>query len=146
MTLGLLFLMGYQFWGDPAHEWAGAGMFLLLLLHHALNGSWYRGILRGKYTPARVFQLVIDLLALLSMVSLGSLMGALAYRYGHPLAAGGLTLLTAVGTGYDLFPLLTGAISAGDGAELIPAALWAAVLLAVGELVSWSSMQSYRVM
>lgn len=70
MTLGLLFLMGYQFWGDPAHEWAGAGMFLLLLLHHALNGSWYRGILRGKYTPARVFQLVIDLLALLSMVGL----------------------------------------------------------------------------
>lgn len=87
----------------------------------------------------------VFVLALLSMVSLGSLMGVLAYRYGHPLAAMGLTLLAAVGMGYDLFPLLTGAISAGGGAELIPAALWAAFLLAAGELVSWSSMQSYRV-
>ena len=35
MTLALLFLMGYQFWGDVAHEWAGAGMFVLFLAHHA---------------------------------------------------------------------------------------------------------------
>ena len=26
MTVLLLFLMGYQLWGDAAHEWAGAGM------------------------------------------------------------------------------------------------------------------------
>ena len=26
MTLVLLFLMGYQLWGEAAHEWAGAGM------------------------------------------------------------------------------------------------------------------------
>ena len=38
MTLGLLFLMGYQFWGDVAHEWVGAGMFLVFILHHILNG------------------------------------------------------------------------------------------------------------
>ncbi len=25
MTLALLFLMGYQLWGDAVHEWAGAG-------------------------------------------------------------------------------------------------------------------------
>ena len=30
MTLALLFLMGYQFWGEAPHEWVGAGMFLLL--------------------------------------------------------------------------------------------------------------------
>ena len=107
------------------------------LLPGELPASW--AILTSAAWPVFV-------LALLSMVSLGSLMGALAYRYGHPLAAGGLTLLTAVGAGYDLFPLLTGAISVGDEAELISAALWAAVLLAAGELVSWSSMRSYRVM
>ena len=39
MLLALLFLMGYQFWGDVAHEWAGAGMFLLFLLHHIRTGS-----------------------------------------------------------------------------------------------------------
>lgn len=37
MTLALLFLMGYQFWGDVAHEWVGAGMFLLFIVHHILN-------------------------------------------------------------------------------------------------------------
>ena len=40
MTLGLLFLMGYQLWGESAHEWAGAGMLLLFLAHNFLNRSW----------------------------------------------------------------------------------------------------------
>ncbi len=70
MTLGLLFLMGYQFWSDAAHEWAGAGMFLLFLLHHILNGNWHRALLKGKYTPVRVLQLVVDLLVSLAMFGL----------------------------------------------------------------------------
>ena len=70
MTLGLLFLMGYLFWGDAAHEWVGAGMFLLFLLHHILNGSWHRALFRGKYTPVRVLQLSVDLLVLLAMAGL----------------------------------------------------------------------------
>ena len=37
MTLVLLFLMGYQLWGDTAHEWAGAGMLVLFIGHHLLN-------------------------------------------------------------------------------------------------------------
>lgn len=41
MTLVLLFLMGYQFWGEAAHEWAGAGMLILFLAHHFLNRHWY---------------------------------------------------------------------------------------------------------
>ena len=70
MTLGMLFLMGYQFWGDVAHEWAGAGMFVLFILHHALNGGWYKSLFRGKYTPFRVFQIVVDVLVLLDMLGL----------------------------------------------------------------------------
>ena len=70
MTLALLFLMGYQFWDDAAHEWAGAGMFLLFILHHILNANWYNTICKGKYTPARVFQLAIDLLVFLAMLGL----------------------------------------------------------------------------
>lgn len=31
MTLVLLFLMGYPFWSDVAHEWAGAILFLLFI-------------------------------------------------------------------------------------------------------------------
>ena len=32
ITLALLFVMGYQFWGEAAHEWVGTGMFLFLSL------------------------------------------------------------------------------------------------------------------
>lgn len=70
MTLGLLFLMGYQFWGDAAHEWVGAGMFLLFILHHILNGNWYKSLFKGRYTPSRIFQLIVDLLVFLAMIGL----------------------------------------------------------------------------
>lgn len=70
MTLVLLFLMGYPFWSDVAHEWAGAILFLLFIAHHALNAGWYKSLFRGKYTPARVFQLVIDLLVFVDMLGL----------------------------------------------------------------------------
>lgn len=70
MTLALLFLMGYPFWGDVAHEWAGAGMFVLFLLHHILNAGWWRSLAKGHYTPARILPLVIDLLVLAAMLGL----------------------------------------------------------------------------
>ena len=69
MTAALLFLMGYQFWGDTAHEWVGAGMFVLFLVHHILNGSWQKNLFRGKYSPMRIFLTIIDLLTLLSMIA-----------------------------------------------------------------------------
>lgn len=70
MTLLLLFLMGYQFWGDAAHEWAGAAMFLLFLLHQYLNAAWYRNIFRGRYTPFRILQLAVNILTFASMLML----------------------------------------------------------------------------
>lgn len=69
MTAALLFLMGYQFWGETAHEWIGAGMFVLFLLHHIVNGSWHKNLFRGKYPPIRIFLTVIDVLTLLSMIA-----------------------------------------------------------------------------
>lgn len=70
MTILLLFLMGYQFWGDKAHEWAGAGMFLCFILHHILNRNWYRSLTKGKYKVMRIFQTVINVLLFLSMLGL----------------------------------------------------------------------------
>ena len=68
MTLALLFLMGYQFWGDAPHEWVGSGMFVLFLIHHLLNGGWHKNLLRGKYTPMRVLMLCIDVLVFIAMI------------------------------------------------------------------------------
>ena len=70
MTLLLLFLMGYQFWGDMAHEWAGAGMFALFIIHHLLNGSWHKNLLRGKYNLSRILILVMDILLFADMLGL----------------------------------------------------------------------------
>ena len=70
MTLGMLFLMGYHLWGDTAHEWVGAGLFLLFILHHILNWRWWAGLFKGKYTAARILQTAINLLTLAAMVGL----------------------------------------------------------------------------
>ncbi len=70
MTAALLFLMGYQFWGQKAHEWVGAGIFVLFAAHHILNFNWYKNLFRGKYTAFRLFQVIIDVLTFLSMCAL----------------------------------------------------------------------------
>lgn len=62
--------MGYQFWGEKAHEWAGMGIFILFLVHHILNLGWYKNLLKGNYPPFRIFQIVINVLALVSMLVL----------------------------------------------------------------------------
>lgn len=70
MTLTLLVLMGYQIWGETAHEWAGAFMLLLFITHHALNGAWYRNLFKGKYTRTRILMCAVDLVLLAVMVCL----------------------------------------------------------------------------
>lgn len=70
MTVALLILMGYQFWGEKAHEWVGAGTFVLFVAHHILNRGWYRSLFLGKYSPRRIFQVCVDMLTLFSMIVL----------------------------------------------------------------------------
>lgn len=69
MTILLLLLMGYHFWGEAAHEWIGAGMLVLFIAHHLLNLNWHKNIFKGKYTAVRVFTLCIDVLVLVSMMA-----------------------------------------------------------------------------
>lgn len=70
MTIALFFLMGYQFWGETVHEWIGAGMMGLFLAHQVCNLNWYKSLFRGRYTPFRILQCVINLLTLAAMVLL----------------------------------------------------------------------------
>lgn len=69
MTLALLFLMGYHFWGEILHEWVGAGMFLLFIAHHILNGHWYKALFKGKYNTLRILTLCTTSLVLVSMLA-----------------------------------------------------------------------------
>ena len=69
MTLALLFLIGYHFWGEILHEWVGAGMFLLFIAHHILNGHWYKTLFKGKYNVLRILTLCTTSLVLVSMLA-----------------------------------------------------------------------------
>lgn len=70
MSIALFFLMGYQFWGETIHEWIGAGMFVLFIAHQACNLNWYKSLLRGRYTPIRILQCMINILTLAAMLAL----------------------------------------------------------------------------
>lgn len=69
MTVALLFLMGYQFWGEAPHEWVGVGMFILFILHHVLNASWHINLFKGKFSALRILTLCTDFLLLISMLA-----------------------------------------------------------------------------
>ena len=80
MTVLLLLLMAYSLVGEKAHEWLGIGMFALFILHHILNNDWSRNLFKGKYTPFRILQTTLVILALAFM--LGSMIsGIVLSRY-----------------------------------------------------------------
>lgn len=68
MTVCLLFLMAFQITGEALHEWIGAGMLILFLLHNFLNVRWYGNLLKGKYNALRVFRTFVNLMVLVSML------------------------------------------------------------------------------
>ena len=68
MTVALMFLMTYEMIGQAIHEWLGIGMFLLFIIHHVLNRRWFGVLLKGKYTPFRIWQTVLVVSVLLSMI------------------------------------------------------------------------------
>lgn len=66
----LLFLMSYSLVSETAHEWTGLGMFLLFLVHLALNRRWLQSLTRGRYTAYRTVQTALAAACLLAMLGL----------------------------------------------------------------------------
>ena len=60
LGIGLLLLMSYQVTGEAGHEWNGIVMTLLMILHQLLNRKWYATLFRGKYTPLRTVQTLVN--------------------------------------------------------------------------------------
>lgn len=71
MTAALLLLMAYQITGQELHEWFGAGMLVLFLLHNILNVRWYGNLFKGKYTLLRAMQTIINISVFAAMLCLG---------------------------------------------------------------------------
>lgn len=70
MTILFIVLMAYHVTGNKLHEWLGAALFLLFILHHILNLKWYGGIFKGKYTASRVLMTAINFLLFASMAGM----------------------------------------------------------------------------
>lgn len=71
MTVLLLFLMAYQIIGETLHEWFGAAMLVLFIIHNILNIKWYQNLFHGKYKPVRIFGTILNFAVLVAMLSLG---------------------------------------------------------------------------
>ncbi len=80
MAVVLLFLMAWALIGEATHEVLGCAMFELMLVHVTLNWSWYRNLLKGRWSSGRILQTAVDFLVLACMLaSMAS--GILLSRY-----------------------------------------------------------------
>lgn len=70
MTVLLFALMAYHYVGPKWHEVAGAAMLGLFILHHILNGNWYKALGKGKYSSVRVLLATVDAALLIDMLLL----------------------------------------------------------------------------
>jgi formylglycine-generating enzyme required for sulfatase activity/flavodoxin len=60
LGVGLLLLMSYQVTGEAGHVWTGIVMTVLMILHQILNRKWYAALFKGKYTPLRTVQTLVN--------------------------------------------------------------------------------------
>lgn len=68
MLVLFLMLMGYHLFENVQHEWMGASVFVLFLLHNALNWRWYINLFKGRYSAARILQTVVNFLLWVFMI------------------------------------------------------------------------------
>lgn len=87
LTVTLLLLMAFQVTEQLAHEWLGVTMFALTIVHQVLNRKFYAAIFKGKYRPLRIFQLIVNVLLLLSFVCT-ALSGMMMSRFATPFMKG----------------------------------------------------------
>ena len=90
LTAALLLLMAFQVTGQFAHEWIGIAMVALTILHQILNRRFYSAIFKGKYNPLRAFQLIVNILLLLSFLCTAAC-GMMISRFATPFMHGVLS-------------------------------------------------------
>ena len=70
MLVAMPVLMAYMLAGEVLHEWLGAGVLILFVLHHALNFQWIKNLFRRKYTLSRIVKTTVNVLILLMIIGL----------------------------------------------------------------------------
>lgn len=70
MTLLYVVALGCRLTGAVAHEWIGLAFCALCALHLVINRRWFKSITRGRYTFRRHINLLLNILLLLSAITL----------------------------------------------------------------------------
>lgn len=84
MTILLFVLMAFHYVGLQWHEIIGAAMLVLFILHHILNGNWYKSLTKGKYRFGRILLTAVDVALLVNMFLLmfsGIAMSRYVFRF-----------------------------------------------------------------
>jgi hypothetical protein len=68
MTISLLGAMAHLLIGDSFHEYNGAALLVLFIVHNALNIRFYSSLFRGSYPPSRILKVTINLLTLIAIL------------------------------------------------------------------------------
>lgn len=68
MTILLILLMSYELIGQSTHEWIGMIMFLLFVMHHALNHQWIRNQKNKRWSLVRIWQIILVIWVLSTML------------------------------------------------------------------------------
>lgn len=70
MLASMPVLMSYMLAGEALHEWLGAGILVLFIVHHILNFGWIKNIFHGKYAVSRIIKTIVNILILLMIIGL----------------------------------------------------------------------------
>ena len=87
MTCNLLFLMSLQVTQQFTHEWTGIAMTVLFIVHHIFNYKCYKTLFKGKYNFLRIFQLLLNILLLVSFI-ITAVSGMAMSRFATPFMKG----------------------------------------------------------
>lgn len=70
MTAALPVLMAYSLAGETLHEIVGSAMLVIFITHHILNRKSTAAMFKGRQTPARIFNTVLNIILFAVMILL----------------------------------------------------------------------------
>lgn len=66
----LLFAFAYFWQGNASHEWAGIGMFVLLVVHNVFHRRWFAALAKGPRERRGTFNMALTCVLLVGMLAL----------------------------------------------------------------------------
>lgn len=133
MTLLYVAALGCRLTGAVAHKWIGLAFCAFCVLHLVINRRWFKSITKGRYTFRRHANILLNMLLLLSFITLcvtgimGSrhVFGILGFKGGmdirqlHTFAAYWGLVLLGIHTGLQWAKVLAGLRGAPGIANLV---------------------------